>query len=136
MVTKVLVVEDEPTMKLLFTLKFKRRIQRGELQFLFVHNGLEALKHLETHQDVAVVLSDINMPQMDGLTLLTHLQNHHPYLRTIIMSAYTDMHYVRIAMERGAHGFLKKPIDFVELETTLNKTIQQVQHRISGFAKS
>jgi PAS domain S-box-containing protein len=131
MPTKVLVVEDEPDLELLINLKFRRRIRTGELQFLFAHNGVEALKQLETNPDVSVVLSDIRMPEMDGLTLLTELNVRHPLLRTIIVSAYGDMHNIRTAMNRGAYDFLTKPVDFADLEATLDKTIRHVQQFMS-----
>jgi YesN/AraC family two-component response regulator len=127
MSVKVLVVDDEPNIKLLLTLKFKRRIHAGELQFFFVHNGCEALKYLERNPDIAVILSDLNMPYMDGLTLLTELQQRYPLVRTIILSAYTDMCHISTAMDRGAYGFLTKPLNFTDLETILDKVIRPGQ---------
>jgi PAS domain S-box-containing protein len=124
---KILVVEDETDLEFLITRKFRKRIQTGELQFLFAHNGLEALKQLEEHADVLVVLCDINMPQMDGLTLLTVLNQRHPLLRTVMVTAYGDMKNIRTAMNRGAYDFLTKPIDFNDLEITMNRTIRYVQ---------
>jgi PAS domain S-box-containing protein len=132
---KVLVVEDEPDLEFLIRQKFRKRIQAEELQFVFSQNGLEALKRLETNPDVCVVLSDINMPQMDGLTLLAELNEHYPLLRTIIISAYGDMHNIRTAMNRGAYDFLTKPIDFNDLEVTLNKTIRHVQQVMDEIAE-
>jgi len=97
-------------------------------------NGVEALQQIETHADIAVVLSDIRMPQMDGLTLLEELNKQYPLLRTIIVSAYSDMRNIRTAMNRGAYDFLTKPVDFADLEATLDKTIrhvQQLRHEIA-----
>lgn len=85
---KILVVEDEADLEFLINRKFKQRIQTEEWQFLFAGNGLEALKVLERNPDVTVVLSDLNMPRMDGLTLLTHLKKNYPLLCTIIITAY------------------------------------------------
>jgi PAS domain S-box-containing protein len=130
MPTKILVVEDESDLEFLITRKFRRRVRAGELHFLFATNGLEALKHLEATPDIYVVMSDIKMPQMDGLTLLTHLNERYPLLRTIIVSAYGDMRNIRTAMNRGAYDFLTKPIDFKDLEATLDKTIQHVQQAL------
>ena len=124
---KILIVEDESDLKFLLTRKFRRRIQGGELEFIFANNGLEALDQLQAHPNVAVVLSDINMPQMDGLTLLTHLNERYPHLRSIIISAYGDMQNIRTAMNRGAYDFLTKPIDFDDLEMTLNRAIRYEQ---------
>ena len=127
MAIKVLVVEDETDLEFLITRKFRKRIQAGEFEFVFANNGLEALKQLEAHPDVLVVMSDIKMPEMDGLTLLSELNEHYPLLRTIIVSAYGDMGNIRTAMNRGAYDFLTKPVDFNDLELTLNKTIRHVQ---------
>jgi PAS domain S-box-containing protein len=133
MPTKVLVVEDERDLELLISLKFRRRIRAGELQFVFATNGVEALKILETQSDIYVVTSDIRMPEMDGLTLLGELNKRYPLVRTIIVSAYGDMQNIRTAMNRGAYDFLTKPIDFTDLEMTLDRTIhhaQQLVHEI------
>jgi PAS domain S-box-containing protein len=127
MPVNVLVVEDEPDVVFLLTRKFRERIRTNELHFLFTDNGVEALKQLETNPDIYVVLSDINMPQMDGLTLLQHLNERYPLIRTVIISAYGDMKNIRTAMNLGAYDFLTKPINFDDLEATLNKTIRHVQ---------
>ena len=124
---KVLVVEDETDLEFLMTRKFRAQIRAGELHFLFAANGVEALQQLERHPDIYVVLSDIRMPQMDGLTLLAHLNERYPLRRTIIISAYSDMANIRTAMNRGAFDFLTKPLDFKDLELTLKKTIRHVQ---------
>jgi len=127
MPTKVLVVEDEADLEFLITRKFRKRVRAGELHFLFARNGEEALQQLETESDLYVVVSDIRMPIMDGLTLLSHLNERHPLVQTIMVSAYGDMRNIRTAMNRGAYDFLTKPIDFADLETTLDKTIRHVQ---------
>ncbi len=124
---KILVVEDDTGLEFMITRKFKRRIQAEELQFLFARDGIEALEQLRTHPDVSVVLADIAMPRMDGLTLLAKLDRHYPHLRTIIISAYHDMSNVRMAMNRGAYDFLPKPIDFDDLEITLDNAIRHVR---------
>lgn len=127
MSAKVLVVEDEPDLKFLIERRFRHKIRAGELRFIFAYNGLEALEQLKMNPDVSVVLSDIKMPQMDGLELLAELNTRYPLLRTIIISAYSDMQNIRTAMNRGAYDFLTKPIDFKDLEITLDKTIRYVQ---------
>jgi adenylate cyclase len=124
---KILVVDDEPDLELLVTQKFRRRIREGEYTFLFAHDGEEALSVLAREPDVDVVLSDINMPRMDGLTLLGRLQELSIMLRTVIVSAYGDMKNIRTAMNRGAFDFVTKPIDFNDLEATIVKTIADLK---------
>jgi len=127
MAVKMLVVDDEPDLELLIRQKFRKQIRENEYEFVFAHNGIEALTRVAEHPDVHLVLSDINMPEMDGLTLLSkigELQN--PTLKAVIVSAYGDMENIRTAMNRGAFDFVTKPIDFTDLEVTINKTIQQV----------
>jgi len=132
---KILVVEDETDLKFMISWRFRERIRTGEFQFLFAGNGVEALKQLQTDPDVYVVLSDIKMPQMDGLTLLTELNERYPLLRTIIISAYSDMQNIRAAMNRGAYDFLPKPVDLDDLEVTLDRTIRHVQQLMHEIVK-
>ncbi|MYA28771.1 MAG: SpoIIE family protein phosphatase [Nitrospira sp. SB0666_bin_27] len=125
--TQVLVVDDEEDLELLVRQKFRRRIRDGDLRFLFAHNGKEALEVLEEHPDVYLVLSDINMPVMDGLTLLSQLADGEQDIQAVIVSAYGDMKNIRTAMNRGAFDFLTKPIDFNDLEATIEKGLKHVQ---------
>ena len=124
---KILVVDDEPDLELLVTQKFRRRIRDGEYTFVFAQDGEQALQRLKAETDIDIVLSDINMPRMDGLTLLSHLQELSNTLRTVIVSAYGDMKNIRTAMNRGAFDFVTKPIDFDDLETTITKTISDLE---------
>lgn len=126
---KILVVDDEPDLELLIAQKFRKQIREGSHAFIFAQSGLHALELLESHDDVDVVLTDINMPDMDGLTLLGRLSEQFVVLRTVIVSAYGDMANIRTAMNRGAFDFLTKPIDFQDLEITLDKTLAHVQER-------
>jgi putative two-component system response regulator len=126
---KILVVDDEPDLELLISQKFRRQIREGSHAFLFARSGLQALELLETHRDTDVVLTDINMPEMDGLTLLKHLARRSAIVRTVIVSAYGDLPNIRTAMNRGAFDFLTKPIDFGDLEITLEKTLEHVRER-------
>jgi sigma-B regulation protein RsbU (phosphoserine phosphatase) len=120
-------VDDEPDMELLIRQKFRKKIKSGEYEFVFAENGLEALTKLIEHPDIGVILTDINMPEMDGLTLLTKINElKNPTLKTVIVSAYGDMENIRTAMNRGAFDFATKPIDFEDLEITIKKTIEQV----------
>lgn len=124
---RLLVVDDEEDVELLVRQKFRRRIRRGELDFIFAHNGKEALERLKENPDIHLVLSDINMPVMDGLTLLSQLEDVKPDVRAIIISAYGDMKNIRTAMNRGAFDFVTKPIDFNDLEITIEKTLKHIQ---------
>jgi adenylate cyclase len=126
MTTRILVVDDEPDLESLLVQKFRRRIREGSLAFVFARDGVEALGVLKDNADVDLVVSDINMPRMDGLSLLAKLQEAEDRLSTVIVSAYGDMANIRTAMNRGAFDFLTKPIDFVDLETTIDKTIRHV----------
>ncbi len=124
---KILVVDDEPDLELLLRQKFRRRIRSGAITLVFAQNGVEALEKLEKHKDIDMVLSDINMPEMDGLTLLQQLNQLHLDLRAVIVTAYGDMKNIRTAMNRGAFDFVTKPIDFEDLETTITKTLAHLQ---------
>jgi len=124
---KILVVDDEADLELLIRQKFRKQIRDNEYDFTFAQNGVEALSKIADQPDIGLVLSDINMPEMDGLTLL-HRMNElkNPALKAVIVSAYGDMDNIRIAMNRGAFDFLTKPIDFNDLETTIVKTLEQL----------
>jgi class 3 adenylate cyclase len=126
MTATILVVDDELDLEDLILQKFRKQIRDGTVAFVFAHDGIEALQSLERHPDVDMVVSDINMPRMDGLTLLQKLQDTEDKISTIIVSAYGDMSNIRTAMNRGAFDFLTKPIDFTDLEMTIDKTIRHV----------
>ena len=124
---KIMVVDDEVDLEPLIRQKFRRQIRDGVYDFVFAHNGLEALSKLIEEPDIRLVMSDINMPEMDGLTLLTKLKElKNPWLKTVIVSAYGDMENIRTAMNRGAFDFLTKPISFDDLEITMNKTLEEI----------
>jgi adenylate cyclase len=127
MSARILVVDDEPDLETLLVQKFRRQIRDGMVDFLFARNGVEALALLGETRDVDMVVTDINMPRMDGLTLLQKLQESEDKLSTIIVSAYGDMANIRTAMNCGAFDFLTKPIDFQDLEATIAKTIRHVE---------
>jgi adenylate cyclase len=127
MTATILVVDDEPDLEALVLQKFRKQIRDGALQFVFAHDGIEALASIEQHPHVDMVVSDINMPRMDGLSLLARLQEAEEKKSTIIVSAYGDMSNIRTAMNRGAFDFLTKPIDFGDLETTIDKTVRHVE---------
>jgi adenylate cyclase len=123
----ILVVDDELDLEPLVVQRFRRQIRDGAVTFLFAHDGLEALDVLAAHRDIDMVVSDINMPGMDGLSLLQKLQETEGQLCTVIVSAYGDMANIRTAMNRGAFDFLTKPIDFQDLETTIAKTLRHLE---------
>lgn len=122
---KILVVDDEPDLELLISQKFRKNVRQNEFIFSFAYNGREALEKLQA-SDIDIVLTDINMPEMDGLTLVSKLREDYPTLRSVIVSAYGDMDNIRKALNYGAFDFLTKPIDFEDLEITINKTIKEV----------
>ena len=124
---KILSVDDEAPLELLMKQYFRRKIRNGEYEFYFAHNGLEALSILYNNPDIEIVLSDINMPEMDGLTLLAKLNEmRNPALRVIMVSAYGDMKNIREAMNNGAFDFATKPIDMDDLSLTIEKAISQI----------
>ena len=129
MAVKILSVDDEMDLELLLTQYFRRKIRKGEYEFYFAHNGLEALTTLIKHPDIEIILSDINMPEMDGLTLLTKINEmRNPALKCIMVSAYGDMGNIRQAMNNGAFDFATKPIDLDDLSLTIEKAIAQIEY--------
>jgi len=124
---KILVVDDEADLESLIKQKFRQKIRERAYEFVFAINGRQALERLEEHADVDIVLSDINMPEMDGLTLLTKLNEQHSLLKSVMVSAYGDMENIRTAMNRGAFDFITKPVNFEDLELTMEKTLAHVR---------
>lgn len=133
--SKILVVDDEPDLQLLMKQKFRRKIRNEEYAFVFAEDGLQALEALQEHHDIYLILSDINMPNMDGLTLLSEIQKlNRRELKTIMVSAYGDMENIRSAMNGGAYDFVTKPIDFNDLETTIEKTVAEIDLYLESMA--
>ena len=129
MPVKILSVDDEMDLELLLTQYFRRKIRKGEYEFHFAHNGLEALTMLLKEKDFDIILSDINMPEMDGLTLLTKINEmQNPALKCIMVSAYGDMGNIRQAMNNGAFDFATKPIDLDDLSLTIEKAIEHIAY--------
>jgi adenylate cyclase len=125
-VTKILAVDDEPDFELLITQRFRRQIREREFEFRFARHGEEALAALAVDPDIELMLLDINMPVMDGLTLLAELRKRQLPVRAVIVSAYGDMANIRTAMNRGAFDFVTKPVDLNDLETTMRKTLEEI----------
>ncbi|MGB5188447.1 response regulator [Robiginitalea sp.] len=124
---KILVVDDETDLEVLIKQKFRKQIRQNEYEFLFAINGRDALEKLASDPGVDLVLSDINMPEMDGLTLLSEIHELNPLLKSVIVSAYGDMDNIRTAMNRGAFDFITKPINFEDLTITVEKTLKHVR---------
>lgn len=122
----ILVVDDEGEIQRLFKQIFRKRIRNGELGFQFAQNGVEALQMLRESDAIDMILTDIQMPKMDGLTFLSHLDEFETPIKAVVISAFGDMKNIRTAMNRGAFDFLTKPIDFEDLEITINKTLSFV----------
>ncbi|MEO6670505.1 MAG: adenylate/guanylate cyclase domain-containing protein [Ferruginibacter sp.] len=123
---KILVADDEADLEMLIKQKFRQKIREQQYEFIFAINGNDALEKIQQHPDVDIVLSDINMPEMDGLTLLSRLGESSPLIKSVIVSAYGDMDNIRTAMNRGAFDFITKPINFEDLSLTMEKTIKHV----------
>lgn len=123
---KILVADDEIDLEMLIKQKFRQKIREQEYEFIFAVNGNDALEKIQQHPDIDIVLSDINMPEMDGLTLLSRLNESSPLIKSVIVSAYGDMENIRTAMNRGAFDFITKPINFEDLALTMEKTINHV----------
>jgi len=119
-----MVVDDETDLEMLIKQKFRKQIRQNEYEFLFAINGQDALDKLDANPGVDIVLSDINMPEMDGLTLLSRLHESKPLIKSVIVSAYGDMDNIRVAMNRGAFDFITKPINFEDLTITMEKTLK------------
>ncbi|HEY5691051.1 MAG TPA: adenylate/guanylate cyclase domain-containing protein [Cyclobacteriaceae bacterium] len=128
MMAKILVADDEADLETLIKQKFRQKIREKEYEFVFAVNGNDALAKIKEHPDIDIVLSDINMPEMDGLTLLGKLGESNPLIKAVIVSAYGDMDNIRVAMNRGAFDFITKPINFEDLNITMQKTISHVIH--------
>jgi adenylate cyclase len=136
---KILVVDDESDLEILMKQKFRRKIRENIYEFIFAQNGEEALQKVSEHPDLDLILSDINMPVMDGLTLLTRLSEVNPALKAVMVSAYGDMQNIRAAMNKGAFDFVCKPVDFDDLDLTIEKTIlyvQQLQQTIKAIKEN
>ena len=125
-VAKILAVDDEPDFELLLTQRFRRQIREGEFSFRAARDGEEALAALAAEPDIDLLLLDINMPVMDGLTLLARLREKQMRVKAIIVSAYGDMTNLRTAMNRGAFDFVTKPVDLNDLEITIRKTLDDI----------
>ena len=124
---KILVVDDEKSQEELIRQRITQKDFLLDYEFIFALDGLKALELINTYPDIEIALLDINMPKMDGLTLLGKIPDINPVMRTIMLSAYGDMNNIRTAMNLGAFDFITKPIDMKDLELTIKKTIEEVK---------
>ncbi|MEG4866839.1 MULTISPECIES: hybrid sensor histidine kinase/response regulator [unclassified Microcoleus] len=127
MTAKILVVDDEQLLEYVIQQKFRQKIRIKEIEFVFAHNGREALEKIAESPPFDLVLTDINMPEMDGLALLEKLSEIDNTLKAVVISAYGDMQNIRTAMNRGAFDFLTKPIDFQDMEITIQRALETVK---------
>ena len=126
--SKILVVDDEPDLESLILQKFRSKIKAKEYEFQFAQNGAEALEKIANDGTIDLILTDINMPVMDGLTLLSKINDlNNKLLKSVIVSAYGDMENIRTAMNRGAYDFITKPIDLKDLEITIEKSLKEIE---------
>ena len=123
---KILVVDDEPDLQPLVLQRMRRDIRRGRYEFFFAEDGLEAIGVLSEINDIDMIITDINMPRMDGLSLLERIPDINPNTRSIVVSAYGDMSNIRTAMNRGAFDFVTKPVDFGDLRVTIERTLRNL----------
>ena len=128
----ILIVDDEPDLAPMIRQKFRRQIRNGEYEFIFAQDGVEALEQLKQDETIHVVLTDINMPRMDGLTLLAELAKLERLLKAIVVTAYGDMENIRTAMNRGAFDFLTKPINLDDLTITIEKAHATIEQQINA----
>src|SRR6516225_3465375 len=127
MSARILVVDDEPDVETLILQRFRYKLRGEAVSFVFARDGVEALATLKSDGNIDLVVTDINMPRMDGLSLLQKLQESEQNVSTIVVSAYGDMTNIRTAMNRGAFDFVTKPIDFLDLEATIAKTLRHIE---------
>ncbi len=128
-VTKILLVDDEADLKGLMQLKLRQKVKAGEYKLIFASNGEEALNIVSEHNDLDIIVLDINMPVMDGITFLSKIQFGEVEFDVIMLTAYGDNYYIRKAMNYGAYDYLSKPLDFQDFQTTLDRTIQRVKSK-------
>lgn len=127
MTSKILVVDDELLLERLVKLRFRKEIRNQELHFVFAHNGREALETLLSGRQFDMVLTDLNMPEMDGFTFLDRLHEIDSNLPAVVMSGNDDMKNMKTAMKRGAFDFLSKPINFHQLKMKISQALEHVR---------
>ncbi|HRN93994.1 MAG: response regulator [Chitinophagales bacterium] len=124
---KILVVDDEPDVQPLITQRLRNLVKEGICQLEFAQNGVEAIEKIKKDTAIELVMTDINMPEMDGLTLLSKINEVDRYVKSVVITAYSDMQRIRTAMNNGAFDFLTKPLDAQDLKLTLEKSIKEIR---------
>ncbi len=123
MVNKILIVDDEPAVDLLMRQIFRKEIRNGHYELAFAKDGVAALEQLASNSEIEVVITDINMPGMDGLTLLNHLHQDFPLVKVVMVSAYSDSEKVETARRGGAFEFINKPVKVQDVKDTVKKAL-------------
>lgn len=120
---KILVVDDEKDVQVLFEQRFRKEIKNKEMEFAFAYSGEDALNYLKDMHEAVLILSDINMPGMSGLELLRHIKekHHEPPPVVMMITAYGDADNYNTAMKLGADDFLTKPLEFSLLKEKLKE---------------
>jgi signal transduction histidine kinase len=121
---KILIVDDEPDIQGMINLKMRKQIRDGKFNFCFASNGEEAIEKLKTEDDIDILVSDINMPVMDGITLINQIKDEFPDIKSIMVTAYGDMDNIRSAIKNGVQDYLVKPINFDDFEFALERTLR------------
>jgi signal transduction histidine kinase len=124
---KILVVDDEPDVQPLITQRLRNLVKEGVCELDFAQNGLEAIEKIKKDTEIELVMTDINMPEMDGLTLLSKINEVNRLVKSVVITAYSDMQRIRTAMNNGAFDFLTKPLDANDLKATLEKSIKEIR---------
>ncbi|MDR1267831.1 MAG: SpoIIE family protein phosphatase [Holosporales bacterium] len=122
MVAHILIVDDEPDTEPLFSQSFSAQVESGQYRLFFAKNGVEALNILQETPEMDIAITETHLPVMDGLTLIGHIVEQYPLMRSIVVSAYSDLSNLRAVMNKGAHDFVLKPVDFEDLGATIDKT--------------
>ncbi len=119
---KLLVVDDESDVQFLFQQKFRKEIKAGKVQIKYALNGISALELIESIENLTdyLILSDINMPEMNGIELLREIKKRYPDLKVIMITAYGDEHNFNMAKNLGAYDYFTKPLQFDLLKEKLN----------------
>ena len=134
--SKILMVDDEPDLRPLILSRMRRDIRAGKYEFIFAEDGVEAVDILSSDKEIDIIITDINMPRMDGLTLLSEISEINPDTVSIVVSAYGDMPNIRTAMNRGAFDFVTKPINFQDFRVTISRTLSHLEEcRVAESAK-
>ena len=118
---KLLVVDDESDVQFLFQQKFRKEIKSGQMQIRYALNGISALELIESFEDKTnyLILTDINMPEMNGIELLKVIKSRYPGLKVFIITAYGDEQNFNMAKKLGADDYFIKPLQFELLKSKL-----------------